>query len=137
MSQEETSMAPLSVFEKLVSMLAMPVYHYLGLIADPNTGQPTVNLEAAQQAIDMMDVLQEKTRGNLTDTEAQLLKTNLAQLKLLYVQCHDAPARQPQPPPAAEPATPEQSEEPKQARQEPNAKPDEKRGEGPRFHKAY
>lgn len=57
----------------------------LGLIEDPGSGQKTKNLALAKQTIDLMTMLEEKTRGNLTSDEENILKNILYELRMLYV----------------------------------------------------
>ncbi len=57
----------------------------LGLIEDPGGGQKTKNLPLAKQTIDILAMLEEKTRGNLTGDEENILKNLLYELRLLYV----------------------------------------------------
>jgi hypothetical protein len=57
----------------------------LGAIEDPGTGQKTKNLPLARQTIDILGMLEEKTKGNLTDDEAAMLKNILYELRMLYV----------------------------------------------------
>ena len=60
---------------------------HLGEAPDPNSGetQPK-NLALAQQSIDLLALMQEKTKGNLTADEARFLETLLHDLRLKYVQ---------------------------------------------------
>ena len=57
----------------------------LGAIEDPGTGKKTKNLPLAKQTIDILGMLEEKTKGNLTDDEAAMLKNILYELRMLYV----------------------------------------------------
>lgn len=57
----------------------------LGNVEDPSTGKKAKNIELAQHTIDMIAMLEEKTRGNLTKDEENLLKTLLSELRLAYV----------------------------------------------------
>ena len=57
----------------------------LGLIDDPVGGQKTKNLPLAKQTIDLLAMLEEKTRGNLTSDEANILTNILYELRMLYV----------------------------------------------------
>lgn len=66
-------------------MIATQASVALGLIADPRTNKPEVNLELAKHHIDTLVVLEEKTKGNLTSDESQLLTAALTQLQLTYV----------------------------------------------------
>jgi len=58
----------------------------LGTVEDPSTGKKTKNLEMAKYTIDMIAMLQEKTTGNLTGDEANLLKALLSELRMAYVE---------------------------------------------------
>ncbi|RJQ76226.1 MAG: DUF1844 domain-containing protein [Desulfobacteraceae bacterium] len=57
----------------------------LGLIEDPATGQKATNFSLAKQTIDLLDMLEEKTRGNLNADEDNILKNILYELRMLYV----------------------------------------------------
>lgn len=73
-------------FISLVTMLSMSVMQQLGKIRNPATGKIEVSLEAAQATIDMLDMLEAKTRGNLDTDEEKLLRDTLSALKLNYVE---------------------------------------------------
>jgi Domain of unknown function (DUF1844) len=57
----------------------------LGLIEDPASGQKIKNLPLAKQTVDLLAMLEEKTRGNLTSDEENILKSILYELRMLYV----------------------------------------------------
>ena len=57
----------------------------LGLLEDPATGQKTKSLPLAKQTIDILAMLEEKTKGNLTTDEDNILKNIVYELKMLYV----------------------------------------------------
>ncbi len=57
----------------------------LGLVEDPGSGQKIKNLPLAKQTIDLLAMLEEKTRGNLTSDEENILKNILYELRMLYV----------------------------------------------------
>ncbi len=57
----------------------------LGKVEDPSTGKKTVDMNMAQYTIDMIAMLQDKTKGNLTEDEGNLLKALLSELRLAYV----------------------------------------------------
>lgn len=74
------------MFQGLVISLAAAVMQHLGKTLNPATNQIEKNLTAAQATIDMLDMLAAKTKGNLSDAEAKLLKSVLAELQLNYVE---------------------------------------------------
>jgi hypothetical protein len=59
----------------------------LGDMADPVTGEKISdrNLDAVSQTIDLLDLLREKTEGNLTEDESNLIKESTSQLKFKYI----------------------------------------------------
>lgn len=72
-------------FFDLVAMLAEPVPIYLGDMGLPG-GQDAENLEMARLHIDLIDVLRQKTAGNLTAQESAFLEDLLYRLRVRYVQ---------------------------------------------------
>ena len=84
----------LSAFENLVRMLGQNAAMVLGAYADPRTGQPMIDPDAARELIDMLDALQQKTKGNLAPEEENLLLDLLGKLKLTYVEINQAVAAQ-------------------------------------------
>jgi len=110
-SPEEMNRA---LFAHLVISLAQSTMIGLGKVVNPATQKAEINLEAAQQAIDMLDMLEAKTRGNLDAEEAKMMKNTLSMLKLNYVETANAtPADQPpiQAPASAPPADKASEEE--------------------------
>jgi Domain of unknown function (DUF1844) len=73
-------------FENLVRSLGQNAAMLLGGYADPRTGQPMLDLEGAREMIDMLDVLREKTKGNLAAEEDSLLLDVLGNLKLAFME---------------------------------------------------
>ncbi len=59
--------------------------YQLGLVEDPTRAGIPTDPEAARHTIDMLGIIQEKTRGNLSAREAQLLDQVLYELRLAYV----------------------------------------------------
>ena len=57
----------------------------LGMMEDPVTGQKNKNLPLAKQTIDLLSMLEEKTRGNLDADESAMLKNILYDLRIHYV----------------------------------------------------
>ena len=74
------------LFMHLVSMLAMSAIQQMGKLVNPSTGKAEINLEAAQATIDILDMLEARTRGNLDAEETRLLKDTIMSLKMNYVQ---------------------------------------------------
>jgi hypothetical protein len=68
----------------VVSLNASALLH-LGAIEDPTTGQMNKNLSMAKQTIDILHLLEEKTVGNLSTEETNLLKSILYDLRIIYV----------------------------------------------------
>jgi hypothetical protein len=58
---------------------------HLGQIPDPQTQQKKTDLALARQTIDILDMLKEKTKGNLTRDEEKLLDSILYELRVLYL----------------------------------------------------
>ena len=76
-------------FSTFVMSLSHSVLVHLGDAPDPD-GTPNVNLELARQTIDLLALLQEKTRNNLTGPEEHLLEQALYDLRLRYVEVSQA-----------------------------------------------
>ena len=83
-----------AAFENLVRMLGSNAAMVLGAYADPQTGQPMSDPEAARELIDMLDALREKTKGNLAPEEDTMLLDLLGKLKMTYVEVNQAVAAQ-------------------------------------------
>ena len=82
-SQDQSSVT----FIGFVLSLAHTAAFHFGDIPDPATGQPgTTNLAAAQQIIEILALLELKTRGNLTAEERQLLEQVVYELRMRYVE---------------------------------------------------
>lgn len=79
-------------FENLVRMIGSNAAMALGAYADPNTGQPMIDPDAARELIDMLDALQEKTKGNLAPEEDGMLLDLVGKLKLTYLEIQKAMA---------------------------------------------
>jgi Domain of unknown function (DUF1844) len=100
-------------FIEFVMMHAQNAALFLGQIPNPKTGEGEVNLELAKMFIDQLAMIQEKTRGNLTNEETTVLRNALSNLQMAYVEvARETPkgAAQPrpaeQPPPEQKPSAP-------------------------------
>ena len=69
-----------------VSGLAGQVLINLGLFENPVTGKREADLEQAKYSIDLLQILQDKMKGNLTDEEAKLISAILYDLRMRYVE---------------------------------------------------
>src|SRR5437868_13011318 len=101
-------------FIEFVMMHAQNAALFLGQIPNPKTGEGEVNLELAKMFIDQLAMIQEKTRGNLTNEESGILRNTLSNLQMAYVEVSRgassaAPAEKkaPESAPPEEPVTPE------------------------------
>ena len=73
-------------FRSLVFSLATTAMLQLGLAPKPETGQVEKDLSGARRTIDVLAILQEKTKGNLTSEESDLLGRCLHDLKMNFLQ---------------------------------------------------
>ena len=89
--QEEMNKALLA---NLVMMLSSSVMQQLGKLVDPGTGKAEIHLEAAQVTIDMLNMLKEKTKGNLDAEEDAMVSSTLAALQMNYVETAALAGRQ-------------------------------------------
>jgi Domain of unknown function (DUF1844) len=81
-------------FQMLIDFLTRNAAAMLGGMADPRTGQAFVDLEGAREVIDMLDALREKTRGNLSKDDDNLLIEVIGSLKLTFMEISKAAAEQ-------------------------------------------
>jgi hypothetical protein len=96
-------------FIEFVMMHAQNAALFLGQIPNPKTGEPEINLDLARMFIDQLEMIQEKTRGNLTNEEMMVLRNAVSNLQMAFVEVSGgarppgAPdtAAQPEPPPLA------------------------------------
>lgn len=93
-------------FINFINNLASTAFGYLGGFRNPETDSPIVSLEFAKHHIDTIEMLQAKTKGNLTAPEANFLENTLYNLRISYVRMSSAP------PPTQESAEEKPEEEP-------------------------
>ena len=72
-------------FETLITEYSTTAMAYLGGMPDPETQEPIFNLQLAKRMIDTIDLLKEKTKGNLSTPENNFLENTLYSLKMTYV----------------------------------------------------
>lgn len=80
-------------FEDIVGFFATQSLSYLGYIPDPYSGKAVVSLEHAKLYIDMLGVLEAKTKGNLSETENTGLTKTLSELRMAFVETGKAVAK--------------------------------------------
>jgi len=72
-------------FQTLILSLSTTAMLQMGLLAAPGQNQPEKDLEGARQTIDILQILKDKTTGNLTEEESQILEASLFDLKMWYL----------------------------------------------------
>jgi hypothetical protein len=75
-----------------VLSLATSALVHMGVAPDPQGGAAEKNLPLAHHTIDTLEMLQTKTRGNLSDEESKLLQSVLYELRMSYVKARGEPA---------------------------------------------
>ena len=81
-----TTAAPPVDFSTFLLSLASTAFIHLGKAPQPESGRFQTNLVLARQGIEMLTMLREKTRGNLTDEEQKLLEALLYDLRMHFVE---------------------------------------------------
>lgn len=103
-----------ALFAQLIMQQANMAMMLLGKVPHPESGETVRDVEAARLFIDQLEMLEAKTKGNLTREESGLLKQSLMSLRLAFVEAvepsqpKEAAINQPQPPPTppGQPAKP-------------------------------
>ncbi len=85
----EQAALPAMNFERLVQSLYMTAAVQMGAGTGPNE-QPRIDILGARQSIDMLIVLEEKTKGNLADKEKRLLQNALFELRMSFLEITNA-----------------------------------------------
>jgi hypothetical protein len=125
-------------FIEFVMMHAQNAALFLGQIPNPKTGQGEVNLELAKMFIDQLSMIQEKTRGNLTNEEATVLKNTLSNLQMIYVEVAQSPTGRTQSTPEPEVQPEKSTPSGEQPPVPPSTPPAEGEGESKKkFTKSY
>ncbi len=83
--ESQQNVMPEIDFSTFIMSLNASILVNLGIMADPVTGAKSKDLIMGKQTIDVLKILQEKTKGNLTSEEDTLLKHILYELHMLYV----------------------------------------------------
>ena len=85
---------PVPDFRALVGTLASQAIMGLGAVGDPKTGRVVIDLVTSRFSIDLLGVLEEKTKGNISEEEAKELTQTLAELRARFVQISNLVAQQ-------------------------------------------
>ncbi len=85
-SSEKKQKFPKIDFSSFILSLYSSGLVQLGKVEDPTSGKKSVHLDLAQHTIDMIAMLEEKTHGNLTEEEDNLLKALISELRMAYVE---------------------------------------------------
>jgi hypothetical protein len=82
---EQEYQLPAGDFGALISLLATQAMFAMGLITTEKDKEPKIDLRLAKFQIDMLAMLEEKTKGNLTEQEQKFLSSTLSQLRMGFV----------------------------------------------------
>ncbi len=85
-TEQERSPMPEADFAGLISMITTQAYYAMGVIGTEQDKERPPDLAVAKYNIDMLGIIEEKTKGNLTEDEAKLLQSTLGQLRMIFVQ---------------------------------------------------
>lgn len=84
---------PPADWQALLGTMVSQTLMYMGAYPDPESGRPIVSLEYAKFHIDLIDVLLQKTKGNLTEQESTDLTQVVSELRMRYVELSQAVAK--------------------------------------------
>jgi Domain of unknown function (DUF1844) len=87
-----------TTFEHVIQSIYLSAIMAMGAGTEQGQ-QPRIDIVGARQSIDMLAILQEKTRGNLTEKEQRLLQNALFDLRMMFVEITNAIAKSAQQPP--------------------------------------
>jgi hypothetical protein len=84
-TMSDTAKLPSASLSVLVQLLASQAMLAMGKMQVPGQPELKVDLDAAKHFVDLLGVLEEKTKGNLQDDEAAVLKSVAHELRMIYV----------------------------------------------------
>ena len=90
---QDHGLLPPATLPVLLTTLATQALVSLGQIPHPATNQPEIRLDEAKHFIDLLEMLEQKTTGNRTPEESQLLENLLHELRLGYLTLSKAAAK--------------------------------------------
>ena len=85
--KQEKEQVPQASFALFISGLATQSYIHMGLVENPLTKKKEKDLNQAKYLIDILNVFEEKTKGNLTEDEQSYFQSLLYDLRMAYVEC--------------------------------------------------
>ncbi len=100
-----------ALFAQLVLQQANMAMMLLGKVPHPESGETIKDIEAARLFIDQLEMLETKTKGNLTPQESGLLKQSLMSLRLAFVEAVESPSAKEAAPASPSPTPPSQAAE--------------------------
>ena len=121
------------LFMNLVMMLASSAMQQMGKLVNPMTQKTEVNLDGAQVTIDLLTMIQTRTRGNLDADEDKMLKDLLSSLQLNFVEMAEAAAKGAN----RQPATEDQKAASAPTTPPPSSPADSGTKKDPKFRKTY
>jgi len=83
--KQEASAPPIDFSTFIISLSSSAMYH-MGGFQDPHSGKTSINLDLAKQTIDIIAMLEAKTKGNLAPDEERLLTRTLYELRMMFVE---------------------------------------------------
>lgn len=84
--KQDTKQPVQLTFYSYLIMLGALGWQFLGKIPNPQTGKIETNLLQVKEIIDLLEILEEKTKGNLSKEEDNIMKSTLSNLRLNYVE---------------------------------------------------
>lgn len=84
-SSTQSAGMPQMTFATFIISLNHSALVHLGMVEDPSSGTKAKNLELAKQTIDIIAMLEEKTKGNLAKEESEMIQSLLYDLRMVYV----------------------------------------------------
>jgi hypothetical protein len=122
-------------FIEFVMMQAQQASLFLGRLPNPQSGKAEVLLDPAKLFIDQLEMIREKTRGNLTSQETEILSSVLSDLQMAFVQASLAAKSSP---PTGTPSSTEESGKPQEEKPQEEAAAASTETEGKKkFSKSY
>jgi hypothetical protein len=96
-----------AVFATMVMQLTNMAAMFMGKVPNPETNQPVVDLDAAQIFIDQLEMIEAKTKGNLSQEEQGILKQGLTMVRMAFVETVESGEKKtPSPAPPSQAASP-------------------------------